>query len=111
MRLKDRLLSEENIFLAIYTVDSYIQNRDLLDREDVDLLEDLKDVFNYGVMMDTVMRVKERLKSILDNDSEYFVTTVYFKPKQYEDGKNFFRPLHTASLLDRHDGYAADPGL
>lgn len=101
MRLKERLLSEENIFLAIYTVDSYIQNLDLLDRGDVVLLEELKDVFNYDIMMETVTSVKERLKSILDNDSEYFMTTVYFKPKKYKDGKNFFRPLHTARLIDQ----------
>ena len=44
MSSRDRLLSEENIFQAIYTVNSYIQNRELLDREDVDLLEELKDV-------------------------------------------------------------------
>lgn len=101
MKLRDRLLSEENIFLAIYTVDSYIQNRELLDQEDVRLLEDLKDVFNHDVMMDTVERVEKRLTSILDDDAECFVTTVYFKPKKYKNGQNVFRPLHTAKLIDQ----------
>lgn len=101
MRLKDRLLSEENIFLAIYTINSYIQNRELLNQEDVNLLQDLKDVFNHDVMQETVERVQERLTSILDNNSEYFVTTVYFKPKKYKNGQNVFRPLHTAALIDQ----------
>jgi len=101
MKLRDRLLSEGNIFLAIYTVDSYIQERGLLDQEDMGLLESLKDVFDRGVMRKTVKRVKKRLTSILDNDSEYFEATVYFKPKKYKDGQNVFRPLHTVKLIDQ----------
>lgn len=101
MSLRDRLLSDENIFLAIYTVDSYIQERELLDSEDTELLARLKDVFNRNIMEDTVRKVKGRLALILENDSEYFTTTVYFKPKKFEDGKDVFRPLHTAKLMDQ----------
>lgn len=101
MSLRDRLLSDENIFLAIYTVDSYIQNKDLLDQDDTELLAKLKDVFNHAVMTGTVKQVKERLTSILEGDSEYFTTKVYFKPKKFKDGKDVFRPLHTAKLIDQ----------
>lgn len=101
MGLRDQLLSDANIFLAIYTVDSYIQNRELLDQDDTELLEKLKDVFNYDVMADAVKRVKDRLTSILEDDSEYFTATVYFKPKKFKDGKDVFRPLHTVKLIDQ----------
>lgn len=101
MSLRNRLLSDENIFLAIYTVDSYIQNRDLLDQDDTELLAKLKDVFNHNIMTNTIKQVKDRLISILEDDSEYFTTTVYFKPKKFKDGKDVFRPLHTAKLIDQ----------
>lgn len=101
MTLRDRLLDEKNIFQAIYTVDSYIQNKDLLEKEDIELLEKLKDIFNYDVMKKTVQQIQEKLILILDNDSEYFATTVYFKPKNYKNGHDTFRPLHTAKLIDQ----------
>lgn len=34
LTIKDRLLSNENIFLSIYMVNSYIQNKELLNKED-----------------------------------------------------------------------------
>ncbi len=101
MNLRERLLSEKNIFQAIYTVDSYIQNKDLLDKEDAELLEKLKDVFNCTIISDTVKRIRDRLRLIIDDDSEHFTTTVYFKPKKYKDGYDVFRPLHTAKLIDQ----------
>ena len=97
----DRLLSKKNIFLSIYLVDSYIENKELLDFKDRRLLMELKDVFNKRIIKSTIDKVETRIKQILDNDNEFFPVKVYFKPKKYENGHMIFRPLHTASLIDQ----------
>lgn len=99
--LKERLLSSANIFLAIYMVDSYVLNQELLNCKDRELLVSLKDVFDVSLIKHTIQEVQKRIQRILDYPNEYFETTVYFKPKGYADGKPVFRPLHTASLIDQ----------
>ena len=80
----DRLLSKKNIFLSIYLVDSYIENKELLDFKDRRLLMELKDVFNKRIIKSTIDKVETRIKQILDNDNEFFPVKVYFKPKKYD---------------------------
>lgn len=106
--LKDRLLSDENIFLSIHLVGSYIQNKELLTPKERNELYSLKDIFNSSKINKTIINVRAKLEKILkDNNNdkdkdEYFTTKVYFKPKKIdEDGNNVFRPLHTASLIEQ----------
>lgn len=99
--LRERLLSSENIYHSIYLANSYIQNKELLSKEDLDLLYKLNDVFNKEIIRETISNVHTRIKEILDNESAYFDVLVYFKPKKYENNKTTFRPLHTASLIDQ----------
>ena len=106
MDLRKRLCSKENIFLAIYTVNSYIQEKDLLDKEDTKLLAALGDVFDRTVMERTVKRVQRRLKTILDDSADYFEVTVYFKPKKFSAD-----PYRKIDRSDRDHIYAADLGI
>lgn len=97
--LRKRLLSNENIFLAIYLVDSYIQNKELLSEEDLDLLNQIHDIFyDKG---DIINDVKTRINRLINDEDYYFKINVYFKPKKYDNDQMMFRPLHTASLLDQ----------
>ncbi|AVQ40529.1 hypothetical protein C7M56_18380 [Clostridium botulinum] len=99
--LRERLLSDKNIFLSIYLVDSYIQNKELLSQKERKTLNNLRDVFNVTNIEKTIKKVRARLAEMLNNELEYFEVAVYFKPKKYEDGQTVFRPLHTASLIDQ----------
>lgn len=99
--LRERLLSNENIYHSIYLANSYIQNKELLSKEDLDLLYSLNDVFNRDIIQDTLTRVHDRIMNILDVEDSYFGIQVYFKPKKYENNKTTFRPLHTAPLIDQ----------
>ncbi|MEG0900404.1 MAG: hypothetical protein RSF40_11940, partial [Oscillospiraceae bacterium] len=100
--LKERLMSDENIFLSIHLVGSYIQNKELLSPEERKELYFLKDVFNSNKINETIISVRSKLKKILNDENEYFETKVYFKPKKIdENGNNVFRPLHTASLIEQ----------
>ena len=104
--IRDRLLSDENIFFSIYLINSYIggkESRELLRLKDQQGLSKLYDIFNVEHIRDTIKEVKDRLTEILDNNDYYFEINLYFKPKKYNDEKNEveFRPLHTASLIDQ----------
>lgn len=100
--LKKRLLSDENIFLSIHLLNSYIQNKELLSPEDRKELYSLRDIFDANKIKDTITKVRSRLEKILDDENEYFESKVYFKPKKIDsEGKSVFRPLHTASLIDQ----------
>lgn len=96
---KNRLLSDENIYLAIFLVDSYIQNKELLSDEDLNLLNQIHDVF-YD-KRNIIKQVKARINRLVHDEDYYFKINVYFKPKKFKDGHIIFRPLHTASLLDQ----------
>ena len=98
--VKDKVLSDENIYLAIYLVDSYIQNKELLLPEERQLILGLRDIFNIDKIQPIINDVKKRLEKIMDNDNEFFHINVFFKPKKYRDGP-VFRPLHTSALIDQ----------
>jgi hypothetical protein len=100
MGLKDYVLSDQNIYLAIYAAKSYVFDQQLLCREDKELLNDLADPFNEEVIYATITDVKEILKNILEDDEYLFKIQVYYKPKDYDDinNKPVYRPIHTADL-------------
>lgn len=99
-KIYNRLISDENIYLAIFSIDSYILNKELLSKGDLQLFHLLHDVLNERLLKDTIEKIRNRLQSVMN--SEYFHATVYFKPKKLgSDGKLIFRPLHTASLIDQ----------
>ena len=100
--MRERLLSDQNIYLSIYLLNSYILNHELLDNKDRNEIGFLKDVFNIDKIGKAIAKVKNRLEKIIDDrHPEYFEATVYFKPKKYVDRKISYRPLHTASLIDQ----------
>lgn len=96
--LYDYIISDENIYLSIYSAKSYILNKSLLGKKDKELLNSLNDPFNENIIYETTKSVKEIVKKILDDKDYLFKTQVYFKPKKYED-KPLYRPVHSAELL------------
>lgn len=100
--LEKRLMSDENIFLSIHLVGSYIQNKELLSREERKELYLLKDIFNLNKIKKTIKNVRVKLKKILNDENEYFEAKVFFKPKKIDDeDNNVFRPIHTTSLIEQ----------
>lgn len=99
--IKERLLSDENIFLSIYLIDSYIENKELLSIDEQTKLAKLHDIFDVELIKATIAEVRNKLEYILSKNS-YFEVSVYFKPKKYNEKDEVeFRPLHTASLIDQ----------
>lgn len=98
VNLRKRLLSEENIFLAIYLANSWMLSPELLDEADYQAFRALKDIFDEENITRTICDVEQRLSLILDDPDAFFQTKVFFKQKE---GQPVFRPLHTASLVDQ----------
>lgn len=96
---KERLYDKSNIFLALFSVHSYVKNCELLSEEDQNEYEALRDIFNEENINKWIIRVQDRLDDLLKNDG-HLQAKVYFKPKKYKDGP-VFRPLHHAPLLDQ----------
>lgn len=121
--LKDILLSDENIYKAILSLESYLFNPQLLTDYDMKLLNELNDKFNYNLLFAKNDRgiidftdessivnniltnggliefVRRRISGVINQDKNiFFKSTVNFKIKDLSEQK--YRPLHSASLID-----------
>ncbi len=107
MSLFDTITHQRNIYKAIYALDSYICERNLLSVEDLKCYYQLKDKFDFdGTIKDVIEKCQKKLEKILNEENDdFFTVSVYYKIKKLKDenGKQLvtYRPLHTASLIDQ----------
>lgn len=105
--LRETITSDENIYNAIYCMESYVFEKGLLNEDDLKLYYSLHDKFNFEFISNTISKCKKRLLELLDDVHELFDVTVYFKLKKLEinsESQNIeikYRPMHTASLIDQ----------
>lgn len=97
LSIRKRLFSKQNIYLALYSVESYISNRELLDKGDKEELSRLKDKFDEENIEKWIVKIQERLYQLID-DIDYLHAKIFFKPKKYDkdNDKVVFRPLHSS---------------
>lgn len=104
-KLKDQILSEENLYNAIYALESYIPEYGLLSKDDQSFFFKLKDKYDFNGNISTMIKAcQDKLKNILSDEKCLFEVNVYFKMKKLSDEKEpqvEYRPLHTASLKDQ----------
>lgn len=97
--LYKRIVSEVNIYNAIYSLESYTFEKELLNSEDIGLYNQLTDKYNKPFIDQVVTECKDSIIDVL-NSEDFFEIEVFFKPKKYDSisGKVEFRPIHTARL-------------
>lgn len=102
LNIIEKLYSGQNIYLALYSVESFVSNKELLSENDLQELNKLKDKFDQKNITSWIKKVQNRLCELIEKD-EYLKANVYFKPKKYDKEKDEieFRPLHSATLLDQ----------
>lgn len=102
LSLKDRLISESNIFNAIHSLKSYVFEETLLCEKDLARYHALLDEFNEESINRAIRDCRKRLYDILNEPGILFKTNVFFKLKKYdtESKKAVFRPIHSAGLID-----------
>lgn len=114
--LLDKIVSGQNIFNAIYCMESYVFEKGLLDshipvksiegdilaNNDLELYYALGNKFNHVLIGKVIEVCQQRLKKLLNSKDDLFEISVYFKLKGLEEDKKTlkFRPLHTARLTD-----------
>lgn len=98
--LYQKIISDENIYSAIYSLDSYLFEKNLLSQEDRKLLNNLEDKFHFEQIDQTIKECRQLLESVLCSE-KLFDCQVYFKVKAYneEENKIDYRPIHTADLI------------
>ena len=121
LSLKDKILDRRNIYTAIYSMESYVFDKGLLDTQcpvyafneasqqeeviannDLELYYLLADKHNIPYIGKVVDICERRLIEILSNPEILFEIKVFFRLKNYDDDdkKLSFRPLHAARLTD-----------
>ena len=120
--LYDFIISERNIYRAIYALESYIDEPYLLGEhfikeinpegkeekkkvDDLKLFYKLSDKFNWELINKVIKLCQDKLHEILTNPKELFDVEVYLRLKKYDENetnsyKLKYRPLHTARLID-----------
>lgn len=112
--LYKKMLSERNIFNAIYCLESYIFEKGLLDttipvttnsgetiaKNDLELYSALADKYNMTLIESVIGICKGKMESIFSSVDALFEVSVYFKVKGEDEKNAKFRPLHTARLTD-----------
>lgn len=105
INLREHILSEENIYKAIFALESYITERDLLNSDDLDKFLRLRDKYDFsGIIQNLIDECKKILTKLLDDENYLLEVNVYFKIKKLSSGENpivEYRPLHTASLANQ----------
>lgn len=96
--LYKNIIQDENIYIAIYSIESYIFEPELLSDGDYKDMIKLRDPFNHDHIKEVIEKVKEKIEKIIIDD-DYFTASVYFRPKKIEGEKIVSRPLHTADLI------------
>ena len=118
-KLIDKILDERNIFNSIFCMESYVFDKGLLDTEkpvlpfdedgvvsdpiannDLELFYALADKHNVGLIEKVIGCCQQKMKWLFADKERLFDATVYFKLKNYDEGKLKFRPMHTARLID-----------
>jgi hypothetical protein len=97
-------MSDENIYKAIYALESYVSERELLSEEDFNLYLRLKDKFDFqGTVKEVVSKCKNTLGEILGSKDILLEVNVCFKLKKWNSTDNIveYRPLHTSCLVNQ----------
>lgn len=120
MKLIDKILNEQNIYNSIYSLESYVFEKGLLDTvKQVDLCDEngvvnytfdndlclyyaLSDKHNVKLMETVIFTCQHRMRYIFEDRNNLFDIKVFFRLKNYdsETQRLKFRPLHTARLID-----------
>ncbi|ALP90569.1 MULTISPECIES: HD domain-containing protein [Clostridium] len=94
------VISDTNIFSAIYSLESYVFEKNLLSQKDLKLYHKLQNKYDEHLIKSVIKDCRLKLDEILLKDKEFDIQ-VFFKAKKYdkESDKVEFRPIHTADLI------------
>ena len=117
--LYKKILGDQNIFNAIFCMESYIFDKGLLNidepvvlfdesgevieviaKSDLELSYVLADKHNVELIKKVIKVCQQNLQWVFSSEENLFEAKVYFKLKNYDKELLKFRPMHTARLID-----------
>lgn len=101
-KIYQQITSPEEIYKAIYSLESYIFEKHLLKNADYQDFILLQDKYNEEFIDKFTQKCIKRIKTIINSDT-LFDCYIFFRPKKYKKKTDEveFRPLHSASLTDQ----------
>lgn len=117
-KLYNKIIDDQNIFNAIFSMESYVFDKGLLNaddpvcfsnkdgvfdtiaKNDLELYYMLADKHNNELIKKVISICKQKLVWIFSERKNIFKIQVFFKLKSFDEDKLKFRPLHTARLTD-----------
>lgn len=101
-RYRAFLLSDQNIYHAVYSLHSYIFNFELLGEEDKERYYRLQDKFDENYIKEVICLVRNKITDLIDNENCFIEAEVYFRPKKLNKKEKVeYRPLHTADIISQ----------
>lgn len=101
-RYRTFLLSDQNIYHAIYSLRSYIFDFELLTEIDKEKYYRLQDKYDEIYIKEIIKDVRDKITDLIDKDDCFIEAYVYFRPKKLDDkGKVTYRPLHTTDIISQ----------
>lgn len=98
--LLEKILSKENIYNAIYALESFVFERNLLNADDIKVYKQLEDKFNTKYINSIINKCRRKMMGMYEGN-KLFEISVRYKLKSFEHGRFTFRPIHTACLIDQ----------
>lgn len=100
MSLRDRILSDINIYAAIHALPNTLKEKSLICGDHQQYLKDLREIYRYGASHDKfISHCKDKLEKALDDElSEPFKVSFFLKFKDFEDGCAQYRPIHNCDI-------------
>lgn len=96
------LLSDQNIYHAIYSLRSYVFDFELLDDKNKEWYYQLQDKFDEISINKTIEEVRNKITNLIDKDDYFIEAYVYFRPKKLDnEGQVTYRPLHTTDIISQ----------
>ena len=100
MSLRDRILSDINIYAAIHALPNTLKEKSLICGDHQQYLKDLREIYRYGASHDKfITRCKDKLRKALDDElNEPFKVSIFLKFKDGENSCTQYRPIHNCDI-------------
>jgi len=96
----ERVLDEKNIYSAIYALETFVFEKELLTKENTERLNRLSDKYDKEYIKGVIKECQQKIKSLLTSD-DLIEINVFFKPKKLINNNPDYRPIHTADLISQ----------
>lgn len=100
MSLRDRILSDTNIYAAIHALPNTLKEKSLICGDRQQYIGNLREIYRYGASHDKfINHCKDKLKMALDDElRESFKVSFFLKFKDFKDGIAQYRPIHNCDI-------------